>query len=566
MKLFARLLALVCLLLLANFFKVHAQNVGIGTTSPTQTLDVNGTVRVRGLTGTGTRLLQTDDSGNLSSAAALYPTDGVAAAPLSSTIAGLNNPLVAVSGTLAVVLNRGASSLSFYDLSTPGAPVLRGTYTDATNLANAQEVALNGTVAAVLCNTATANGTGLTQVFALGSGAPVLASTLPAPAALSASYGGIALVGSRLYAIYDRGGSYGYFYVYDVSTPTAPTLLNPGTPCGTCTTGNTGSFSPQTVAAAGTLAAVGNAYAGVTVLDVSDPTAIKTVGGTGNPGYNGADQPVAMTTSTLCTLTIPSNQLATYSLSATGVPTLRSTFTTATTPVSVALSGSLAYVACRASGANVLQIIDVSGSTAVLRGTVALDATNGSSSTAGNVATTGNLTAVANGAAANDLQVFSTGRVLTVAPDGSLSSAPAPSGSAFIQNQTATVQAGGFNIGGSAVVGGTLAVGVLNNFAGGAAGAPLALSTKAASYLSLRPTTAGTDDYFQLPAASTCAGRLYYLCNVGSVPANVTSAGGSLVRASTGAASSPFAMPTGSLGRTVIAISDGVNWNIGTIN
>ena len=165
----------------------------------------------------------------------------------------------------------------------------------------------------------------------------------------------------------------------------------------------------------------------------------------GSPVYNGGfDVPVALTTSTLCSLTITNttSALNTYNLSTAGVPTLRSTFATAASPVSVALNGNLAYVAyvaCRVSGANVLQIIDVRGSTAVLRGTVPLNAT------------TNNV--------ANTLEVFSTGRVLTVAPDGSIGSAPAPSGTAFIQNQTTSAQTGGFNVSGTGTVGGTLSVG-----------------------------------------------------------------------------------------------------------
>ena len=441
---------LLLALLLAGRFAVHAQNVGIGTTSPTQPLDVNGNVRVRALNGSSTRLVQADANGNLTSAAALYPTDGAAAAPLASTTTGLNNPLVALNGTLAVVLNRGANSLSLYDLSNPSAPVLRGTLTDATNLANAQEVAINGTVAAVLCNTANGNGSdiGLTRLFTLSSGTPTLANTLvPAPGALSAVNGAMTILDNRLFAVYDKGGSPGTFYVYDITTPATASQL------GTSPTAN-GSFTPQAAAAAGSFVAVSCMYGGVTIMSVSNPAAPVAVGNTGFPGYNGGfDVPVALSTSTLCSLTISTNTLNTYSLSTAGVPSLRSTFTTAASPVSVALSGSLAYVACRVSGANVLQIVDVSGSTAVLRGTVPLDAT------ANNVATTGTLTAVASGAAANDLQIFSTGRVLTVAPDGSISSAPAPSGTTFIQNQTASTQSGGFRVSGNGYIGGNVGIG-----------------------------------------------------------------------------------------------------------
>lgn len=540
------------LLLLAPPMLTRAQNVGIGISTPTQTLDVNGNVRVRGTTGTGTRLLQADATGIVSPAATSYPATGTFVPTLASTTTGLNNPLVAVSGTLAVVLNRGAGTLSLYDVSNPAALVLRGT---ATGISGGVKVAMNGASAAVLCS----GSPYVVQLYTLGSGAPALATTLTPPNSLVNPFAGIAMTATRLYAAFDRGGSYGYFYVYDVSNPAAAVAYNQAAPCNTCPTGNTGNFTPQNVAAAGNLAAVSNAYAGATVLDVSDPTTPRTVGSTGAPGYNGADQPIALTTGALCMLTIPTAQLSTYSLSAAGVPTLRNTFTTGTTPVSVALNGDLAYVACR--GTNTLQVVDVSGATAVLRGTIALDAS------ANNVAATNTVTLAANASAANNLQAFSLPtRTVAINTDGSVTTVPTATGTDFIQNQTTTAQSASFNISGSAVVGSTLAVGVLNNFAGGTSAAPLALGTKAASYLSLRPTAAGTDDYFQLPAAATCPGRLYYLCNVGAVTANLTSAGGSLVRAATGAGGSPFAMPSSSAGRTVLAISDGVNWTIGTLN
>jgi hypothetical protein len=105
---------------------------------------------------------------------------------------------------------------------------------------------------------------------------------------------------------------------------------------------------------------------------------------------------------------------------------------------------------------------------------------------------------------------------------------------------------------------GTVAVGVSNNFAGGSQAAPLALSTNAATYMSLQPNAAA-NSFFQLPAAASCVGRIYYFCNVGSVAAN-------LVSASTGTLASAFVMPTNSVGRMVLVISDGVNWTIGTIN
>ena len=435
-----------CALLLALPLAAQAQNVGIGTTSPTQKLDVNGNLRVRSLNGTDSRLLQVDAAGNLSAAATAYSATADVSPALASTVTGLDNPLVAVSGTLAVVLNRGTGTLSLYDVGNPAAPVLRGT---ATGITNGVEVAVSGSTAAVLCNDTHANGIGLTKLYALASGTPTLVNTLTPPAALSATNGGIAMTGSRLYAAYDHSGSSGYFYVYDVATPTAATLVG---------TGNTGYFTPQAVAAAGALAAVSSQFGGVALLDVSNPAAPAVTGNTGFPAYNGGyDVPVALTTTTLCQLSIPNNTLTTYAVSAAGVPTLRHTYTTGTTPVSVALSGSLAYVSCR--GSNSLQVIDVSGASAVLRGTVALDAS------ANNVAVTSTLALAANASAANDLQVFTQPtRTVVVTPDGTAGSAPTPSGATFVQNQTATVQTAGFNISGSGSVGGNLQVPAANAY------------------------------------------------------------------------------------------------------
>ena len=74
---------LAALLLLATPSLTFAQtgNVGIGTTTPTQTLDVNGNARLRALTTAG--LVTTDADGNLSSQA--QPTLGLTGQTLTLT-------------------------------------------------------------------------------------------------------------------------------------------------------------------------------------------------------------------------------------------------------------------------------------------------------------------------------------------------------------------------------------------------------------------------------------------------------------------------------------------------
>jgi hypothetical protein len=447
----------------------RAQNVGIGTTQPTTTLDVNGNLRVRGAAGAGARLLQADATGTVSPAATSLPASAPVAPALAATVTGLNNPLVAASTAGAVVLNRGASpiSLSVYDVSAPAAPALRGTYTGAglpsVNTGGyGTPLAASGTVAAVFTNTSPYT----VSVFTLGPGAPALASTIALPAATSGLFAGVAMTGNLLFVTSDQsGGGQGYFYVYDVSNPAAPVLRNG-------TAGTTGFFTPCAIAAAGSLVCVSAPYGNTAradhfnVLDVSNPAApvvVGAYGGNSASNFPNNPRPIAMSPGLLVELQPEQNTLTAYDLATPGAPALRGTYTFAagTTPVGVALVGTLAYVAC--AGTNTLQVIDVSTATPTLRGTAPLDAT------AQSVAATSALVLAANRVAANDLQVFNQPtRTVVVYPDGTVASAPAPGPDDFIQNQTSTTQTGGFKVSGAGSVGTTLAVGTTATIGGAA--------------------------------------------------------------------------------------------------
>lgn len=446
-----------------------AQNVGIGTTQPTQTLDVNGSLRVRGATGAGSRLLQADATGTVSPTATTLPASAAVLPALAATVTGLNNPLVAVSGSLAVVLNKGANpvTLSLYDVSNPASPTLRGSYAGP-GLTNPMSVTTNGTTAAVI----SASSPYTISLFALGSGAPTLASTTD-PAGATNVLGGVALVGNMLYAVADKSANRGLLYAYDVSNPASPVQRNAaaGTPIGI--------YTPLSMAAAGSLVCVTSPYVdpspGVqfSVLDVSNPASpavAAIVGGTRAVNYTNNPRPLAMSPGLVTILSPETNSLAAYDLSNPAAPVLRCSFTTAANPVSVALNGTLAYVAC--AGANTLQVVDVSGSTATLRGTAPLDAT------AQSVAVSSALVLAANKAAANDLQIFSQPtRSVVVYPDGTAVSAASPSAADFIRNQTATAQAGGFNVGGAGTVGGNLTVSGTTSLGTGAAPAQVYTAT-----------------------------------------------------------------------------------------
>lgn len=112
---------------------------------------------------------------------------------------------------------------------------------------------------------------------------------------------------------------------------------------------------------------------------------------------------------------------------------------------------------------------------------------------------------------------------------------------------------------------GTLAVGVSTNIAGGTIGSPTVISSQK-SFLTLSPAGG---NYYQLPNPATCVGRTYYIRNTdAAVTAQLGSAAGSICPGS-GACLAPgtyYAMNAAASGKTVIAISDGSSWVVGTIN
>jgi hypothetical protein len=107
-------------------------------------------------------------------------------------------------------------------------------------------------------------------------------------------------------------------------------------------------------------------------------------------------------------------------------------------------------------------------------------------------------------------------------------------------------------------VAGTNAVGVVMGLAGSSGGTPLT----GGGYLGLSPTSGS--DYYLLPNAASCVGRVYYLRNNSSSNIAYVGTSGGLIfeGGATAAAGQPYFMQTSGLTKTVIVISDGTNWTL----
>lgn len=116
-------------------------------------------------------------------------------------------------------------------------------------------------------------------------------------------------------------------------------------------------------------------------------------------------------------------------------------------------------------------------------------------------------------------------------------------------------------------VNGSLAVGVTMGLTGGTSGSPVPLlGTKA--YIGLLPDN-NTTNFYQLPAAPTCAGRIFYIRNNStSVLANVVTAGEAMFTGSspTPVGGNTYTLQANAAVKTIMCISDGVNWTIARLD
>ncbi|MDO7877808.1 hypothetical protein Q5H93_23935 [Hymenobacter sp. ASUV-10] len=115
-------------------------------------------------------------------------------------------------------------------------------------------------------------------------------------------------------------------------------------------------------------------------------------------------------------------------------------------------------------------------------------------------------------------------------------------------------------------VNGTFAVGVVNNFGGGGSGSPNGLdqgrinqTTFVGGFYELTPTGA-SNQYYRLPTASDCPGRIYYLRFNGGTAPVITSGSSNIYDADSTSGASSYTMTT--TNRLITVISDGTDWYV----
>ncbi|MGI4870158.1 MAG: hypothetical protein ACRYFX_03150 [Janthinobacterium lividum] len=573
-------LRLVALLVFGTL-AAHAQNVGInmGASTPTQTLDINGSLRIRGLNGTGNRLPMVQADGTVGINAPVYSTDPAPTVPTgaaSNVDTNGSTQDVAVVGTTAYVLTAGTSSLKIYNVASPSGPVLLSTLA----LGGAPlAVAVNGSMAYI------ANGSvNLMQVVNVANpSAPSLVGS--ASTGSSGEPRGIAVNGTTV-CVANRYGN--ALQVFDVTTPSSPSLVGSAT----CS-------SPWRVAMSGNTAYVACLGSNsMQIVDVTTPSSPSLLGSVGIGGI----QHVAVS-GTIIYAVGTSNIFSVINVANSSAPVIVGSVSAGSGSSfrEVAVSGSIAYAADR--GTNSLGVFNVANPSApALLGTV-------SSPTPEGVAASGTTAyIISNQGGSTGLQIFPSplGRTVAVNPDGSFSSVASPTLSVSGQNlsitggntvtlPTTTASNGLTATGTNIALGGTLTNATNIPLAGynltfsGTGQVSIGGSAAPTSTLDVRGaiakpyTTTGTTANFALdntqytvtrgsattttvtlPDPSTCAGRIYVLINPSSQTSTLTLAvsgtSKTVVDATTGTTYSSTGIPTGT--RLTVQSDGASTWQV----
>jgi len=390
----------------------RAQNVGIGTTSPTQKLDVDGSLRLRGLSGSGLRLPQVQPDGTLTvGSSSLLSSTANVAVPLTTLAMGTASdrvfrPVLA-DGLLYVPSD---FQLRIFDVHTPTAPVARGV------------ISLPGAFQATVT---VVNGRRLAVVVDLGNNAfyVVDVSNPAAPSLVSSTSnanddGAPAAILSQDNIIYissaaDTSPALARLAIWDLANPAAPVRRS------SVAVGTTARLALS--AADNLLYVADNQNNVLRILNVANPAAPAVLSAT--PLGTGADG-LAVSGPTL--YAAGAGMLSAYDVSTPAAPRLLASVPAASGDLAVAGSVGLLTDA----GAHKLQSFDLSNPAApVLRGAVLAPSqdVNAPDEYPAYVATDGTTgyVSIDFGARVEAFGLGGTPRVVVVGTDGSLGSVPA---------------------------------------------------------------------------------------------------------------------------------------------
>ncbi|MEZ4808044.1 MAG: tail fiber domain-containing protein [Flavobacteriales bacterium] len=323
----------------------NGRRVGIGTSTPSHDLDVEGTFQLKDGTQGDKKILTSDADGNASwqdlSAEILL---GVGNLPPASSYdlsclgiagslgIGTGPTSVAVSGNYAYVVDFASAGLQVIDISSPDSPVLSGSLGVGSLPVS---VAVSGNYAYVV-----GQGAGDLKVIDISSpGSPVLSGSLgvgPAPACVAVS-------GSYAYVV---GQGTSDLKVIDISSPSSPVL-----------TGSLGVGSdPIFVAVSGNYAYVVDITSDdLKVIDVSNPADPVL---TGSLGIGTFPISVAVSGNYAYVIDPDTDDLKVIDVSSPASPALIGSIGIGTEPFSLVVSSSYAYVVDR--DADDLKVIDIS--------------------------------------------------------------------------------------------------------------------------------------------------------------------------------------------------------------
>jgi len=352
----------------------NGRRVGIGTSAPSQDLDVEGTFQLKDGTQADKRILTSDAEGNASwqelSPDVLFGAGNVPPAytgdlsclNVAATIAAGTAPRsVAVSGDHAYVLNFGSHNMMVFDISIPSSPSLTATINAGSSPSS---VAVSGDHAYVVNSTSgnmmvfdisSPASPGLLATIATGSGPNSVAIsggfayvanfdsnnmmvfdvTNPASPSLSATIPtgiqpvSVAVSGDHAYVVNYSSNN---MMVFDISTPASPNLI------ATTLTG----LQPGSVSISGDQAYVLNRNTNnMVVIDISNPASpsLSATIATGSVPYS-----VAVSGDHAYVVNLSSNSMMVFDISNPASPSLSATIATGTQPFSVAVSGGHAYV------------------------------------------------------------------------------------------------------------------------------------------------------------------------------------------------------------------------------